>query len=396
MKEHFHRYSNEEAIRIATLIAAYIRGTISEKDHDELDSWVEKSEENMLLFEKLTDPAQLELSLKEMDEMGEGPSFQRIKRKIDSRKTERSWIQRVLTYSAAAAVLVIGTWWFVFRDKSNGQMEYSFVKSDSVDIPPPEINAILKLPDGKEIALETLTDNRILEEGSIRFFKKKDEVSLLEMEAQATGAEYSISVPGGGRYRLLLSDGTHVWINSASSVSFPAAFNNQERRVKITGEVFFDVAKENSRPFIVENNGISIKVLGTRFNVNAYKDEPGFKLTLLEGRVSAQYPGGEKTLIPGEELMVDTNGNANLKKIDTTLAVAWKENRFLFRDQTIEPVMRQLSRWYDIPIRYESIPSGHFTAEISRMVPVSKILRYLEMTGGVHFIIEKEYILVKR
>lgn len=397
MKEGFDRFSDEDAIRIASLIAEYIRGTISEKDHDELDAWVEVSEENMLLFEKLTDPVHLEQSMEELEKMQAGLSYDRVSKRIGKDHQKRlPKIRTLLMYAAVTVCIVSVSWWILKNEFRNRNEKPDPPEIQFADLPPALPRAYMAVAGGKIIALDSVREGQVVEEGGIRFVKKGEEVMLLDMPSVVSDAIHIVSVPRGGHYKLLLSDGSHVWINAASSVSFPAKFSGGERRVRVTGEVFFDVAHDNDKPFFVEFGNAAIKVLGTRFNVNAYADEKYQNVTLAKGLVELEFSNHKQQLKPGQEILLDSSGKFKINNADTAIALSWKENKFLFRNTDIRQIMRQLSRWYNVDVMYEDYPAGHFNAEISRDLPVSKILRYLEMTGEVHFSIGKDEILVKR
>lgn len=396
MKEGFDQFSDEDAIRIASLIAEYIRGTISEKDHDELDAWVEASDGNMLLFEKLTDPVRLGQSMEELEKMQAGLSYDRVSKRIRSDHKRVSKITRLLMYAAMIACIVSVSWWILKNQFRNRGDKSDPPEIQFADLPPALPRAYMAVAGGKTITLDSVPEGMVVEEAGIRFVKKGEEVMLLDMPSVVSDAIHIVSVPRGGYYKLLLSDGSHVWINAASSVSFPAKFSGGERRVRVTGEVFFDVAHDNDKPFYVEFDNTVIKVLGTRFNVNAYTDEQSEHVTLTKGLVDLEFSNQRQQLKPGQEILLDSSGRFKIRNADTAIALSWKENKFLFRNTDIRQIMRQLSRWYNVDVKYEDYPAGHFNAEISRDLPLSQILRYLEMTGEVHFMIKKDEILVKR
>ncbi len=165
----------------------------------------------------------------------------------------------------------------------------------------------------------------------------------------------TLSTTKGGQYQMTLSDGTRVWLNAVSSIRFPVTFTGSQRPVEITGEAYFEVARNPKRPFVVSINGMEIKVLGTHFNVNGYPDEDGIKTTLLEGSVKISKGTSSQVLTPGQQANVGNNGKLNVTdNADMEKAVSWKDGYFHFNKSRLETVMRELSRWYDIDIIYEN------------------------------------------
>jgi ferric-dicitrate binding protein FerR (iron transport regulator) len=211
-----------------------------------------------------------------------------------------------------------------------------------------------------------------------------------------------IRTPRGGQYRVVLSDGTQVWLNAASSMRFPVVFPEGERRVELRGEAYFEVAKDTAKPFRVEAPGSLVEVLGTHFNVNAYDDESTVRTTLLEGRVSVRSTRGgmadrKRVLMQGQQASVTQDGTVRVTSdADTEEAVAWKNGRFHFNSSDLRSIMRQVARWYDAEVVFEGDPELHFTGQITRKDEVATVLRMLEMTGEVRFRIEGRRILVSR
>lgn len=188
-----------------------------------------------------------------------------------------------------------------------------------------------------------------------------------------------------------------MWLNAASSIHFPVVFDGDERRVEITGEVYFEVAKNKQKPFRVAVNGTTVEVLGTHFNINSYTDEATINTTLLEGSVKITKGNNQKILIPGQQAQVDEKGGVRMvNNINTGEVVAWKDNFFSFNNTDIKKLMRQLSRWYDVEIIFkgESDESVTFNGDISRTVNLSTVLKMLELTGEVNFSIEGKKIIV--
>jgi ferric-dicitrate binding protein FerR (iron transport regulator) len=206
----------------------------------------------------------------------------------------------------------------------------------------------------------------------------------------------TIQTPRGGQYQVILPDGTKVWLNAASSLAYPTAFTGADRAVKLNGEAYFEVADNKDKPFKVMAGNMEINVLGTHFNVMAYEDENAIKTTLLEGSVKVTNGKISHLLKPGQEGRVDRQSGAfRLLEADANEAVAWKNGVFQFGGASIESVMREIVRWYDVDVEYQGRTNEHFRGTISRSVNASEVFKMLELTGAVHFTIDKKKIIVK-
>ena len=215
--------------------------------------------------------------------------------------------------------------------------------------------------------------------------------------------------PRGRQYSLLLGDGTRVWLNAESSIRFPAVFVGNERRVRVTGEVYFEVSTAQSTtsggkiPFMVEAGSMQVEVLGTRFNINAYDDEPVLKTTLLEGRVKLSKvagPGQSATgrtivLNPGEQGRLAGNNWEVKDAVDLEQVIAWKNGLFHFDNDDLGSILKQLQRWYDFETSYESPVSGRYSGVMKRQQNVSQVLSKIEMAGGVRFSIQQKKVIVR-
>lgn len=205
-----------------------------------------------------------------------------------------------------------------------------------------------------------------------------------------------LSVPRGGSYQIILSDGTKVWINSESSLSFPAIFKGDNREVTLIGEAYFEVAKNKGMPFRVSANGTLVEVLGTHFNVSAYKDDEFVKTTLLEGSVSVVNNGNRVILKPHQQAIGDVkNGSLSVKATNTEEVMAWKNGYFVFEEVDIKTILKSLARWYNVDITYNGkITSQKFGGTFSRSKDISELLNYLETLGDVHFKKEGRRVIV--
>jgi ferric-dicitrate binding protein FerR (iron transport regulator) len=206
----------------------------------------------------------------------------------------------------------------------------------------------------------------------------------------------TLTTPRGGMYRLVLSDGTLAILNAASSILYPTVFTGKERSVTVRGEVYFEVKHNAAMPFKVKSGSQTIEVLGTHFNVNAYDEVNHIKTTLLQGAVRVTSGSVSKYLVPGEQSDFSHN-EIKVLKIDAEDAIAWKNGFFTFEDESLENIMRNISRWYDVEVSYQDVDrSMPFGGGVSRFEDVSKVLEKLELTGKIHFKIEGRRILVTK
>ena len=234
--------------------------------------------------------------------------------------------------------------------------------------------------------LDSAANGTLAQQGNTKVLKLNGQIAYNKTgDMDAKPVYNTITTANGNQYQLILTDGSKVWLNAASSIRFPASFTGNERKVEITGEAYFEVAKNPNKPFKVEfknkeGDKSEIEVLGTHFNVNAYPDEPAFKTTLLEGSVKIINAHAVQMLTPGQQARLSRQGIELEKNADIEQVMAWKNGFFLFDNTDIYTLMRQVSRWYDVDVHFEgSIPGDGFSGKISRNVPLSKFLQVLEM-----------------
>lgn len=284
--------------------------------------------------------------------------------------------------SAAVAVIgVLGLAMYLNRPQKE-IAETEIVKTEAVSDQP-----TLTLGDGTQIALSEGSEKVLVENGGLAIRRNEEGQVVYELsEADAAKAvrhtEYnSISTPLGRHYRVVLSDGTKVLLNSVSSIRFPAVFTSDERRVEITGEVYFEVAKSKNKPFKVVCGTQTIEVLGTNFIVNAYDNERSIKTTLLEGSVKVSKGAESVRLKPGEQAQTTASIEV-IKAPDINSEISWTKGSFYFKDADIETVMRQASRWYDIEVNYKgTIPRKQLNGAISQQVSLNQFLEMLKFAG---------------
>ena len=283
------------------------------------------------------------------------------------------------TWYAAAAILVIIASIYLLTPQT--QKTTTEAPSLIADIQPGANKATLTLAGGKTIVLDSTSVGELAVQGNTTITRNAD--GQITYNAANTGAETALqntlTTPRGGQYRLVLPDGTRVWVNAASSITYPTAFKNKERKVSIKGEAFFDIAQNKNQPFIVEvNNGPEIQVLGTQFNINAYTDEPSTRTTLIAGSVKVKYDNQSLVLKPNQQAATSTKNLILEPQPNIDEVLAWKYGSFLFDKAPLDVVMRQLSRWYDVDVVYTSgIPAIRFEGEMKRDLNLSEVLNIL-------------------
>jgi len=239
-----------------------------------------------------------------------------------------------------------------------------------------------------------LNNGALAEQQGSKIIKKGTQLIYSGGGANTEVAFNTMSTPRGRQFQLVLADGSMVWLNAASSIRFPTAFTGKDRKVEVTGEVYFEVAKNPSKPFKVMANGTEIEVLGTHFNIDAYDEVT--KTTLLEGSVKINTQNKTSFLKPGQQAQIVAGGEIKTSNsVDVEQVMAWKNGRFVFEDADLQTIMSQVSRWYDVDVVYQDkMPKRSFTADISRNTNLSVFLKVLDVSG-IHFKIEGKKLLVQ-
>lgn len=312
---------------------------------------------------------------------------------------------KVLTFrpmrwaAAAVAVLAIGIGGYYLSSmpaKLNGDA-ISNVEQKGEHILPGGNKAVLTLSDGSQIELDDMANGEIAKESGVKITKTADGRLLYTVRkglAHVKPAFNTISTPRGGQYQVALPDGTMVWLNAASSLKYPSSFTAKDRLVALTGEAYFEVAKDKMRPFKVKTEQQEVEVLGTHFNINAYDEEEVVKTTLIEGSVKVTLPSNKSAVLkPGQQSVVLNDIKVN--EVDANSAIDWKQGLFWFNDESIYSIMRQFSRWYNIEVEYRGdVRNVRFGGQVSRMKNLAQVLRIMELTKSIQFKVEGNKIIV--
>ena len=367
------------------LLRKYQKGKASKEEVDFLIAYYQ-------LFE-LQDDVLAEMKEQEKIVLG-----MEIKRKVDEMlraeeealdtKPTSLWFRSPLVGLVAATLLCVAVFaYWRYTPEGKGQVQVS--EQDTAIIRPGKDDAVLTLADGTQLILNNEADGVISQQSGVTIEKTADGELVYHMKTQGEVLENTIQTPRGGQYRLVLSDGTKVWLNAASSIRFPTAFVANERRVDISGEVYFEVKREHGRPFKVFSENQMIEVLGTHFNVNTYREETSNKTTLLEGSIKITkldkdrnpIPHISKLLQPGQQALISpVNNHIVIESAQNEDAVAWKDGYFKFNRDDLQTIMRQVARWYDVEVEYQGeLSRDQFVGEIKRGENIEEVLRILKL-----------------
>ncbi|GAA3984209.1 FecR family protein [Mucilaginibacter dorajii] len=321
--------------------------------------------------------------------------YQKLQRRIQlSKKNNRKIFPLIMRWAVAASLIISLSFGYYFYHKAQNNRQIATTISNKTA--PGSTKAILILANGQKIELSAAANGTIATQSNTAIRKTNDGRIIYDGDSKSLLYNTTIT-PRGGKFDLTLADGTKVTLDAASSIKYPVSFTGKERKVEITGQVYFEVAHNAAKPFRVLTRGQTIEVLGTHFNINAYDDEPTIKTTLLEGKVSVNYLGINALLKPGEQASVKSGvSDIRVKAVDTELVIAWKNGLFRFSKTGLRSVMRQISRWYDMEIIYpETLKNTDlFEGSTPRSANVQSILRKLEVTGHVKFKVDGNKIII--
>ena len=378
---------------LRTALKKYLQGNASPEESATIEKWYAKADEN-----PVQKPDDLVIVKEQI--------FRKIQSELNSIPESipfyKSGVFRML---AAACILLLAgifSWYLLTRsDQATPQIATIKEKIPVVaDISSPaSVYAVLTLADGRKIRLDSAAIGSLAIQMSAEVIKNEDgQISYKAGGAANIQPEYNIlTVPRGSMIiSLKMSDGSIVVLNAESSIRYPTVFTGNRREVFISGEAYFSITKNAAMPFFVNHKGVSVKVLGTQFNVNSYDDEDNISVTLLEGAVQVSQGALSQSLKPGQQARMDSlNGIIIDNHVDLEEVMAWKDGRFQFGEKAdITSIMRQISRWYNVDIEYRGVINQQFWGSMRRSANVSQVLEMLEETGRVKFKMEEKKIIV--
>ncbi len=375
---------------IAVLLYKALEGKLSDDENGELERWRREHREHEAFFEQLFDEKNLSANIRLHHPENRKELERRILEKIESKLSfkivpffKRSFFR--VAVAACITLLMMAGGYLLFLNKQKSQTTVAQLTSDIKA--PDKSKATITLGDGRTVSIDSLTS---FDQANVEVRKTVDG----QIAYSGTGTEVvfnTLSNPRGSKViDLVLNDGSHVWLNAGSSVTYPVAFIGKDRKVTISGEAYFEVKKDN-RTFLVSKGEMNVQVLGTHFNVNAYEDEQNTRVTLLEGSVNVN-----GTIIkPGQQALRQAQGDIEVvNNVNLEQVMAWKNGTFSFSSADIKTIMREIARWYDVDVSYAGTITEKFRVDINRNTNVSTVFKILEETGKVHFKIEGKKITV--
>ena len=368
--------------RICQLIAKQLWEGLSDEEREELQSWIHSSPGNESLYDKIVKRERVRQYIEKRESIDVRKYMTTCERELGlgSKRRMRRWHWGYAAAIFVLCVVGIGIW-------MNEREEAGVTEIAQTTIEPGKAKALLVLGDGREIELSNQNVNKVLEESGI---VAVNDSSRIEYNRNAGGGDKEVMnkiiVPTGGEYNLILSDGTWVYLNAESVITYPQKFVGEKREVTLEGEAYFQVTASKERPFVVKTKDMDVLVTGTEFNVKAYPDESNVQTTLLRGKV-AVFAGIDKK----EKIEIKPNQQAEwsrenvklqVREVDPDLFVAWKNGHFIFRQDRLENIMKTLARWYDMEVVYldESIKNMAFAGKLDRSEDITPILNVLRAT----------------
>lgn len=388
---------NEHKDTFAKLLSQYHNKCIDDKGLREIEKWAAESEHNRLILELLDGDSELGPDVKRMLEYNQNDAWETICRAEKINK-QRKFKTRLIKCTVAASLLIgicLGGFRF-YRYESEKEID-NFITS----IEPGKPSAILKLSNGSNIAI-IATDMQTIKGSETTLMNVNNESIEIKPNKlninMPQSSTSTLEVPSGAEFSISLSDGTKVWLNSESSITFPTKFTGNTREIKLSGEAYFEIAHNKELPFIVDVNDVKITVLGTKFNVMAYADEDNIETTLINGAVKVQTSNSEQVLVPGEQILWNKkNKTSTIKKVYADTYAGWTEGVFVFFDESIPTICRKLSRWYDVEIdaSAKELQNIKFSGVIKKYDMFNDIIQLMSTTNEIKFTVIDSKIIVK-
>lgn len=386
---------------VAEWIAKEKTNNLSEPEKGQLQHWLNESEQNKAVYERLLDEDALVHELKELEKIDKEKAFRKIEQIIAEEKPKTiKLFPRYIKYAAAIAAIAIGSYFIIHRN----------VEPAKQDIAQVVINhgvqkAILVTDNGSEIQLDSSGVKQIVKDDMANVVQSGSTLSYNRTDsfkAEPVAVAYNTLItPRGGEYKLILSDGTEVMLNSGSKLRYPVVFNGNSREVELEGEAFFKVAKMHHKTFIVKADKVNITVYGTVFDVFAYGNEEKVRTTLVEGSVGVSINGNEANkgvkIKPGQQFSYDkTSGTNETQEVDVERYIAWTKGMFVFENEPIGNILKVMSRWYDFDYVFkdESLKNQRFTISLGRYSDASKILDMISASSNLKFQVQDKKIIV--
>lgn len=389
-----------ESLNIAELMVRKKVGDLSADEEQTLIDWANLSKENSKVYAEISDGKLITKELDQLKKYNSADAYAKFKSKISEQESllkPQKFDTPLIGIAASLFIFILAGLGYYFYQKSHAE---HVIASNSSPVVPAGPQAVLTLADGKTIQLSDMAKGELLLEGAVKLNKTKEGELVYAASENSSTALNKIETPRGGTYVVNLPDGTKIWLNAASSLKYPVSFNGlKERRVELIGEAYFEIAKQKT-PFIVSTTGLNTEVLGTHFNINAYPEEAVLKTTLMEGSIKVSIPESNYSTVlkPGYEAVVGPAVKGiEVEKVDLSETVGWKNGSFVFIEQDLGSIMRELSRWYNVEVEFADPEKKKLEigGSISRFSDIKKVLKMLEMTGLAKFKVVGHQVIVQ-
>jgi transmembrane sensor len=387
----------KDTYQIAELLSKHFTGSLTEVEQEALDNWLNASEKNKALYNQFSSKGFFEEKyLAEAATDTEAVLLEFMERKDYPISRKHFFIRNVKYIAAAALFLICGLVFYQSQKSGIATQDFNAVKEN---IAPGTKNAILTLANGKKVYLNHSVSGNIGDQ-DITIIKATDSSIRYQSSDQLQSLTYNeLETPDKSEYMITLADGTVVWLNAGSKIRYPVKFVKNERRIELSGEAYFEVTKDKTKPFIIDIGANSVQVLGTSFNVKAYKNDHDIHTTLVEGSVRMMTPAQSMDLKPNEQGIINLRTQHITKiPVDVSLYTSWKNGRFVFEDQPLSEIMSAISRWYGIDVVFENQGARNvtFTGTLKRYDSLNKVINMLEMTEQVKFKKEGSTIYIRK
>ncbi|SMC87626.1 FecR family protein [Pedobacter africanus] len=380
---------------IEDLILKFLKKEISPEEESLLQQWIDQDDKNKMLFNELTNKDLLQNKMqafhsieKFQKEAARKELFMQIGTEakvvpINRFKRSLGWIAAAVVIGVAAIAIIMN----ISKDKMISTPVAA--QPSETDVAPRHDGAVLTLASGKTIVLDDVKDGKLTDIA----VKNRNQVSYVNGSKEKVELN-TMTTPKGKQFSLVLGDGTKVWLNAASSITYPTAFVGNERKVDITGEVYFEVTHDAKKPFNVTVNGMNVQVLGTHFNINSYGDQGSIKTTLLQGSIKVSIAGKTQMIKPGQQAQVSNENIRVASNTDVAAVMAWKNGFFSFEGVDVKVLMKEISRWYDVEVIYQGEPKDLFSGEIDRNLTLTQVLKGLADTKVRYRIEEGKKLII--
>ncbi|WP_286709944.1 MULTISPECIES: FecR family protein [Sphingobacterium] len=377
----------ENSGHISQLLQKFLFGQLTDVEKLQFEEWLQANDQNRQLLESFRKAKNIEQDLAVVKQLDANKAWEKLNNK--DKKTNHKWFIGI-----AASLLLLVSFFYLWKsyhlrtdDTINTSASYL-----TQDVEPARSGAILQLSNGEKIALNDKTSKTY--DSNKTFVGNGRELVIKNNKSQHESSLNSLIVPRASFYKITLSDGTRVWVNAQSNLKFPAQFSENERRVSLEGEAYFEVAHDSKKPFFVESKAGEIKVLGTHFNVFAYHDD--IRATLVEGKVEVRQHENKLELNPGEFASLSKN-NMIKGRADIQQDLAWHHNEFYFKKETIVNIAHQLSRWYDLDVKFRGNVqlSKEYSGSIQRDVKLSQALEMLSYVSDLRFEVRGKELIIE-